>query len=126
MARIEKLEVGDTVVEMLGPHTGRNYFSTTHVPELHVQMFGAGSVQYQVNVVWMFRGERSNSASNQIPINFERVPDPSGSNWTDIGGVVSPGAIVDITVPAQPEINFIRAIVVTTGDGSLATVTHWD
>ncbi len=125
MARIERLKVGDTVVEMLGPHTDRNYFSG-HQPELHVQMFGSGSVQYQVNQLWMFRGERSNSPSGQVPINMERVPDPAG--WTtDIGGVISAGIpLIPIALTAYTEINFIRAIVVTTGDGYLATATHWD
>jgi hypothetical protein len=123
MARIEKLKVGDTVVEMLGAHTDRNYFSS-HLPELHVQMFGAGSVQYQINEDWMFRGERSNSPSGQVPINMERVPDPAG--WGNVGGVIAAGAAVTIILAAYTEINFIRAIIVTTGDGYLATATHWD
>ncbi len=75
MARIERLKAGDTVVEMLGAHTDRNYFST-HAPELHVQMFGAGAVQYQTNSVWMFRGERVGNLSGQVPINMEQIPDP--------------------------------------------------
>ncbi len=124
MARIEKLKVGDTIVEMLGPHTDRNYFSGG-VVELHVQLFGAGSVQYQFNEDWMFRGERSGSTSGQVPINMERVPDPTG--WTNIGGgLIIVGPQVTITLAPFTELNFIRAIVVTTGNGYLATATHWD
>lgn len=125
MARIERLKVGDTVVEMLGPHTDRNYFSG-HGPELHVQMFGAGSVKYQTNILWMFRGERTGNLSNQVPINMEQVPDPTG--WLDIvgGTIVAADGLTILAVPAQTEINFIRAIVVTEGDGYAATATHWD
>ncbi len=125
MARIEKLKVGDTIVEMLGPHTDRNYFSG-HPPELHVQMFGAGSVKYQTNVVSMFRGERSGSSSNQVPINMEQVPDPSG--WIDIAGstITAASGLTPIGLAAFPEINYIRAIVVTAGNGYVATATHWD
>jgi len=124
MARIERLKVGDTVVEMLGAHIDRNYFSS-HGPEMHVQMFGPGSVQYQVNALWMFRGERAGNISGQVPINMERVADPSG--WADVGAVITAASgEVMIGLIALPEINFIRAIIVTEGDGNLATATHWE
>jgi len=98
MARIERLKAGDTVVEMLGAHTDRNYFST-HAPELHVQMFGAGAVQYQTNAVWMFRGERSGSISNQVPINMEQVQDP-GVELSAFADALVAGAPTGSVMPA--------------------------
>ena len=124
MARIERLKAGDTVVEMLGAHTDRNYFST-HAPELHVQMFGAGAVQYQTNAVWMFRGERVGNLSGQVPINMEQIPNPT--SWAPVGPVITAASgLVIIPLVALTEINFIRAIVTVPGDGNLATATHWD
>jgi len=98
MARIERLKAGDTVVEMLGAHTDRNYFST-HAPELHVQMFGAGAVQYQTNAVWMFRGERVGNLSGQVPINMEQVPDP-GIELSGFADALVAGAPAGSVVPA--------------------------
>lgn len=97
MARIERLKVGNTVVEMLGAHTDRNYFST-HAPELHVQMFGSGSVRYQTNDAYMFRGERFGSPG-QVPINLEQIPD-GGNEASGFADAVVAGPPAGSVVPA--------------------------
>lgn len=103
MARIERLKVGDTVVEMLGAHIDRNYFST-HGPEMHVQMFGPGSVQYQTNDEWMFRGERAGNLSGQVPINMEQVADPGieVSGFADAAVAAAPAGSVVPALIANP------------------------
>lgn len=123
MARLDGLITGDVVKEFLGPHTGRNYFSTG-APAVDVQMFGGGSVQMQTNTSYILSGERVSSPSGQVPINFEKIPDPT--TWVDLGGVISNGSLVSVAPLAQPNINFIRAIVVAPGDGNVAIATHWD
>ena len=128
MARLERLVAGDKVFEILGPHTDRNYFSS-HLPELHVQMFGTGTVQYQINEEYMFRGERAANLSGQVPINHEQIPDPglADVNWVNVGApITAASGLTVIVLAAFPEINFIRAIVTVKGDGYLTTATHWD
>ncbi len=123
MARLDGLIAGDVVKEFLGPHTGRNYFGAD-APAIDVQMFGAGSVQMQVNTSFIFRGERVGSPSGQVPISLEKIPDPA--TWVNLGAVVAAGAVVSVAPSAQSDINFIRAIVVAPGDGNVAIATHWD
>jgi len=124
MARLETLKAGDTIIEMLGAQTDRNYFSGGPV-ELHVQLFGSGSVQYQINNAFIFRGERAGSISGQVPINTEKVADPT--NWTNVGAVITAASgLTVIPLSALVEPNFIRAIVTVAGDGYLSTATHWD
>ncbi len=122
MARLDGLIAGDVVKEFLGPHAGRNYFGVD-APAVDVQMFGAGSVQMQTNTNFTLTGERVSSPSGQVPINFEKIPDPT--TWVNIGAVISAGSIVSVAPPAQTDINFIRAIVVVPGDGNVAIATRW-
>ena len=97
MARLKRLVAGDRIVEFLGPHTDRNYFSG-HAPELHVQLFSSGSVQYQTNDAYMFRGERVANLSGQVPINHEQVPD--GADVIGFADAAVAGVPAGSVVPA--------------------------
>lgn len=139
MARLNGLIANNTVVEIRGPQTGRNYFTDgTHsvsiTPEIEVQVHGTGVVKVQTNISHILVGERASNIGSQGAINTEKEADPT--TWLDLAFV---GAAADPNIDAadglqvntgalpigNPDPTFIRIIVVTPGTGWVHLKTKW-
>ena len=126
MAKLIGKNVGDVVVEMLAPLTGRNYFAVA-APQVEIRLVGTGAVKLQQNPDSIYVGERASNYGSQGSINEERIPDPD--TWVDVvGGAVNAG-----TSPVSPAViartidqGYLRVVVTTAGTGNVTVVTKWN
>lgn len=108
--------VDDILVEVYGPHTGRNYFAVAIPPQLSVQLFGAhpgDSVVVEKNTTLEIIGTNNSNAIGSKPVrggSLEPTRDPadwiaissSGSQVVNVGdaivGIDATGLANDATV----------------------------
>lgn len=129
-------DVDDILVEFYGPHTGRNYFETTVVPQLQIQVFGADagdSVIVEKNVVLEIFGTNNSNAIGSKPLRGGKLrPTRTPGDWVAVGAavLVSSGLVIRV-LPAEDFEHGIRVRVVTKtlgrqGDGSVELATQWN
>ncbi len=125
MAKLLGKNVGDVVVEMLGPLTDRNYHAAA-APEVEIKVVGSGAVQLQQNPDSILVGERASNIGGQGTINEERIPDPAG--WANVGVPLTEasGATSQAVAPRTVDQGYLRVIVTTAGTGNVTTVTKWN
>lgn len=132
-------DVDDILVEFYGPHTGRNYFEVTVVPQLQIQVFGADpldEVTVEKNVTLEIRGTNNSGAIGSKPVRGGKlVPTRTPTAWTPIGGASSTPTVADglvtIALPAEDFAHGIRVRVSVktlgrAGDGSVEVATQWN
>jgi hypothetical protein len=129
-------DVDDILVEIYGPHTGRNYFETTVVPQLSIQIFGADAadaVVVEKNVVLEIIGTNNSNAIGSTPVRGGKLePTRTPANWIAIGGAVLIGS--GLVVKALTAEDFEHGIRVRVsaktngrqGDGSVELATQWN
>jgi len=128
-------DVGDVLVEFLGPHTGRNYFASTITPQLSIQVFGADAadeVSVDVNTTQELAGTNNSNAIGSKPVRGAKIRasnDPA--DWTSLATVTIGDGLVVVPLTAEDFANFIRVrVTVKTdgvlGDGSVEVATQWN
>ncbi len=128
-------DVDDILVEFYGPQTGRNYFETTVVPQLSIQVFGADAgdeVIVEKNTVLEMIGTNNSNAIGSKPVRGGKLePSRTPGDWNAIGAAVLVGdGLVVRSLPAEDFKHGIRVrIAVKTngrvGDGSVEVATQW-
>ena len=131
MARLSGKAAGSTVVEIHGPHAGRNYFAdgvfaAAKTPTLHVEVKGTGVVRVEENPSHIHVSERASNIGGQGPINTEKFADPT--TWAVIGANINEaaGAQSRTLTVGNPDPTFVRVTVVTPGDGWVHVEARWD
>lgn len=129
-------DAGDVLVEFYGPHTGRNYFETTVVPQLQIQVFGADpadSVIVEKNTTLEIVGTNNSGAIGSKPVRGGKLrPTREATEWVAVGAavLVSSGLVIR-ALPAEDFEHGIRVRVVAKtlgrqGDGSVELATQWN
>jgi len=127
--------VDDVLAQFWGPHEGRNYFTTTVVPQLRIQVFGsdpATSVVVEENTTLEFRGSNNSNAIGSFPVRGAKLfPTTNPADWTIIGGpVLVASGLVVVALTARPDPYGIRVRVSATGGdpvvGSVVVATEWN
>ena len=129
-------DVDDILVEFYGPHVGRNYFETTVVPQLQIQVFGADagdSVIVEKNTTLEIVGTNNSGAIGSKPVRGGKLrPTRDATDWIAVGAVVLVGSgLVIRALPAEDFEHGIRVRVVAKtlgrqGDGSVEVATQWN
>jgi hypothetical protein len=124
MAKLLGKIVGQSLVEFLGPITGRNYnvsgAAAPVAPRIIIQVFGTGSVQMQQNGSSIIIG---NDGGNVFTSDTEAAP----TTWVALGGVISQASGQVVVNPAvNPNWGAIRAIVAVVGEGRVVVETDWN
>ena len=128
-------DVDDILVEFHGPHIGRNYFETTVVPQLSIQVFGADpadEVEVQVNTTLEMAGTNNSGAIGSKPVRGGKLKATRAvADWATLDtAVVGDGLVVVALAPEDFE-HSIRVIVIVKtlgrqGDGSVEVATQWN
>lgn len=131
MAKLLGLSAGNTVVEFHGPQAGRNYFadgtySVLVAPEVEIQVFGGGSVQFEENSAHIVIGERGTNQSNMGAINTQAEADPA--SWSAVGGAIdqSSGLVARAVTVGNPDRTWLRVTVVSEGKGWVHIDSKWN
>lgn len=129
-------DVDDILVEFYGPHTGRNYFETTVIPQLSIQVHGANaldSVIVEKNTTLQMIGTNNSNAIGSTPVRGSKLePTRVPTDWVAVGAPVLVGSGLQIrALPAEDFEHGIRVrVVVKTdgrlGDGSVSVATQWN
>ena len=129
-------DVNDILVEFYGPHTGRNYFESTVVPQLSIQVFGADALDAVVvekNTTLEMIGTNNSNAIGSTPVRGGKLePTRTPANWVPIGGAVLIGS--GLVVKALTAEDFehgirVRVTVKTNGrqgNGGVEVATQWN
>lgn len=120
MPNLAGKNVGDQIVEILGPITGRNYniHGTSPAPTIDVAVFGSGTVQVEQTQTPIIRG---NSGTNLFTT--DTIPD--SSTWAALGGPITGSTPVTLTPTADNTFAAIRVVVSGAGKGSVIVKTNW-
>ena len=128
-------DVDDILVEFYGPHTGRNYFESSIVPQLSIQIFGADAadaVVVEKNIVLEIIGTNNSNAIGSTPVRGGKLePTRTPANWIAIGAAVLVGS--GLVVKALAAEDFAHGIRVRIsaktngrqGDGGVEVATQW-
>lgn len=128
-------DVDDILVEFYGPHTGKNYFETTIVPQLSIQVFGADAadeVTVEKNTVLEMIGTNNSNAVGSKPVRGGKLePTRTPGDWAALDTAVVGDGLVVVSLPAEDFEHGIRVrITVKTlgrqGDGSVELATQWN
>jgi hypothetical protein len=128
-------DVDDILVEFYGPHTGRNYFETSVVPQLSIQVFGADAadeVTVEKNDTLEIIGTNNSGAIGSKPVRGGKLePTRTPGDWAPLGTAEVGDGLVVIVLPAEDFEHGIRVrITVKTngrqGDGGVEVATQWN
>lgn len=129
-------DVDDILVEFYGPHTGRNYFETTVVPQLSIQVFGADALDAVVvekNITLEMIGTNNSNAIGSTPVRGGKLePTRTPADWVPVGAAVLVGS--GLVIKALPAEDFehgirVRVSVKTNGrqgNGGVEVATQWN
>lgn len=130
MAGLLGKQVGATLVEIHGPQNGVNYFadgtaSVLVTPEVEIQVFGSGTVQFEENTSHILVGERASNIGGQQAYNTEKYADPAG--WTPVGAVInsSSGLVTRAVTVGNPDPTWLRLRITVAGTGWVHLATKW-
>jgi hypothetical protein len=128
-------DVDDILVEFHGPHIGRNYFETTVVPQLSIQVFGADpadEVEVQVNTTLEMAGTNNSGAIGSKPVRGGKLKATRDSgDWAVEATVTVGDGLIVVPLSAEDFANSVRVIVTVKtlgrqGDGSVEVATQWN
>jgi hypothetical protein len=128
-------DVDDILVEFYGPQTGRNYFETTIVPQLSIQVFGADAldeVTVEKNTTLEVIGTNNSGAIGSKPVRGGKLePTRDPGDWGALDTAVVGDGLVVVSLPAEDFKHGIRVRVTEKtngrqGDGSVEVATQWN
>ncbi len=125
MFKLEGRALNDTLVEWIGPVTGRNYnmvgLGTPIAPTVEIRVWGSGAVQLQSCDTAIFAAPSGDQNLHTI----DRLPNPA--DWVNEGAVINEASGLTVrTVTAEDTTNFLRVIVSTAGTGRVEIKRVWN